>query len=349
MEKGPRARTHQHASPSHIPGPLESQLAALMSKIVFIEQSNAVVSVTPEDYNKLTTRVKRLKSEKTGLQKRYEEIWALRDSDAQNNVRIRDMLAKTRRDLAAMTKLRDDDLANLQAVRSKLSEATRQSDKAGGGGGGSGNGSNTPTLTPTTTTSNGRQSPSRGRPGSMFMERRNTTDLFAAAQAAALQQRALELEKRNADLVTQIEALKGGEGGGGGGGGGGGANLEALNSLVAHQAWKEEVEKLEHTIKSRDAEISRLRNSAPVITAAPTPAPRAAPQALAGNGPAAVDFQRVEMLHEEHAMYRERMGGKLQALRSEKEALQRELNRREDDCHGLEVRVQSLQRRVGGL
>jgi hypothetical protein len=49
---------------------------------------------------------------------------------------------------------------------------------------------------------------------------------------------------------------------------------------------------------------------------------------------------------EEHGAYRESVGGKLQALRSEKEALQRQLHAKEDECHTLELSVQSLKRRT---
>lgn len=111
------------------------------------------------------------------------------------------MLAKARRELEGMTKLRDEDLLNVQIVRSKLSEKTREIEKLRG--------------------STGRVSPARGRPSSF--ERRDTSDLFAVAKAAALQQRVLELEKVNADLLSQNSTLKGG------------ASIDDLNRLTAHQ------------------------------------------------------------------------------------------------------------------
>lgn len=284
---------------SHVPGPLESQLAALMSKIIFMERKNPVASVTPDEYQDMAKRLKALEEEKKAWTKRHEAIWALRDEDVENNIKIRGMLAKARRELEGMTKLRDEDLINVQVVRVKLAEATRQLERL--------------------QSQNGRSSPSRGRPGSMILERRDTTDLFAAAKAAALEQRALSLEKRNSDLVSQIEVLKGG------------ANIDDLNRMTAHKAWKDTVNDLEAKLKAKDAEIARLRAGA--VGGAPS-------------GGAGVDWHRMEALHEEHASYRERMGGKLQALRSEKEGLQKELHRKEDECHALEVKVQSLQRRV---
>lgn len=283
----------------HVPGPLESQLAALMSKLVFMERENPVVSVTPDDYNEMKTRLEALEKEKKTWQKRHEALYALRDEDVENNIKIRGMLAKARRDLEAMTKLRDEDLINVQIVRSKLSDATRNLDRL--------------------QAQNGRASPSRGRPGSMMMERRGTLDLFAVAKAAALEQRALELEKRNEDLLEQLSSLKGG------------ASIDDLNRMTAHKAWKDTVSDLELKLKTKDAEMARLRAGGASAPSGSTPA---------------ADWHRLEAVHEEHASYREKVGGKMQALRSEKEALQKELHRKEDENHALEVKVQSLQRRV---
>jgi hypothetical protein len=104
------------------------------------------------------------------------------------------MLAKARRELEATKALRDEDLNNVLIVRAKLAEKTRELDRL-----------------QAQTGQTGRTSPIRGRPAS-YLERRGTSDLFVAAKTAALEQRALELEKRNSDLVAQIETLKGGAG-----------------------------------------------------------------------------------------------------------------------------------------
>jgi len=284
---------------NHVPGPLESQLAALMSKLIFMERENPVVSVTPEDYNEMKARLEALEAEKKTWQKRHEALYALRDEDVENNIKIRGMLAKARRDLEAMTKLRDEDLVNVQVVRAKLAEATRSLERQ--------------------QAQNGRSSPSRGRPAST-MERRGTLDLFAVAKAAALEQRALELESRNNDLLEQIQTLKGG------------ANIDDLNRMTAHKAWKDTVADLELKLKAKDAELVKLRAGGVSSSSAPSAS--------------SSDWHRLEAVHEEHASYREKVGGKMQALRSEKEALQKELNRKEDENHALEVKVQSLQRRI---
>ncbi|KAF2007388.1 hypothetical protein P154DRAFT_517132 [Amniculicola lignicola CBS 123094] len=298
----------KEVDPPHIPGPLELQLQSLMSKLVFMERENPTVAVTPSDYEDMMAELKTLREEKKTWQKRHEALFALRDEDVENNISIRIQLAKARRDLEGMTKLRDDDLVNLQLVRGRLADATRKLDQTGGSANGSGS-------------VNGRSSPSRARPGSMMMERRGTMDLFAVAKAAALEQRCLELEKRNGDLLSQVETLKST------------APIDNLNSLTAHKAWKDTVADLEGRVKAKDAEISRLRSGSGA--------------AAAVGATSGTEWQRVEALHEEHATYRERVGGKMQQLRSEKESLQREVHRKEDECHVLEARVQSLQRRLG--
>jgi chromosome segregation ATPase len=203
------------------------------------------------------------------------------------------MLAKARRELEGMTKLRDEDLNNVLIVRAKLAEKTRDYDRL--------------------QAQTGRISPSRGRPAS-YLERRGTSDLFVAAKTAALEQRALELEKRNSDLVTQVETLKGG------------AGIDDLNRLTAHQAWKSTVSDLEAKLKAKDAELARARSGA----------------APSGGS---TDWYKLEALLEEHANYRESVGGKLQALRSDKETLQKELHRKENEHQALELRFQTLQRR----
>jgi len=296
----------------HVPGPLESQLAALMSKLVYIEQSNPAISIKPEEYEQTMARLKALEDEKKTWWKRHDAIWALRDEDVENNIKIRvsvktmdqrktltnmsiqGLLASCRRELDATKKLRDEDLINVQIVRSKLAEKTREVERLHA--------------------QTGRSSPSRGRPGS-FLERRDTTDLFTAAKVAALEQRALELEKRNSDLVAQLGAPRGG-------------SIDDLNRSTAHQAWKGTVADLESKIRAKDAELERLRSQG------------------ASGGSGQMDWYRIEALLEEHATYRESIGGKLQALRSEKEELMRDLHRKENDCQVLELKVQTLQRRA---
>lgn len=73
----------------HIPGPLESQLAALMSKLIFLERKNPAISVKPDEFREMQARLKTLEAEKKTWQKRHEAIWALRDEDVENNIKIR--------------------------------------------------------------------------------------------------------------------------------------------------------------------------------------------------------------------------------------------------------------------
>jgi hypothetical protein len=73
----------------HVPGPLESQLAALMSKLIYIEQANPAISVKPDEYQEMQGRLKALEEEKKLWWKRHEAIWSLRDEDVENNIKIR--------------------------------------------------------------------------------------------------------------------------------------------------------------------------------------------------------------------------------------------------------------------
>jgi len=285
---------HSPAPAPHVPGPLESQLAALMSKLIFIEHANPTVSINPEEHEELRLRVATLEAEKKQWWKRHEAIWALRDEDVENNIKIRGLLAQTRRELEAVKALREEDLSNVQIVRSKLAEKTRELDRL-----------------------QAQKSPHRGRPGSFF-ERRGTSDLFVAAKTAALEQRALDLEQRNSDLVAQVAVLKGG------------ADIDSLNRYTAHQAWKDTVGDLEARVKAKDAQLTQLR-------------------AASGSNGGGMDWCRAEAVFEEHASYREMVGGKLQALRSDKETLQKELHRKENECQVLELKLQTLQRRLNGL
>jgi hypothetical protein len=317
---------------SHNPGPLELQLQALMSKLIFMEQENPTISITPSEHQALQSRVQILEAEKISWRARHEALFALRDEDVANTIKLRGILAKTRRDLEGLTKLRDDDLVNLQAVRGKLAEATRKLERfetaSSGSIGGSGRGS------PTST---------RGRPSSLLLERRDTTDLFAVAKAAALEQRTLELEKRNEDLLAQVKVLKASssatpnpedpEGNTG---------IDELNRVAAHKAWKETVADLNTKLKAKDDELTRLRAASAASPSIVAQAPLVPASAASGS----YDWHRMEAIHEEHASYRERVGGKMQRLRAEKEEVQRALNQKEDECHVLEVKVQNLQRRV---
>jgi hypothetical protein len=85
-------RTNERRSPlpaQHIPGPLESQLAALMSKLIYLEHANPAISITLDEHEALRKRVEVLEEEKKHWWKRHEAIWALRDEDVENNIKIR--------------------------------------------------------------------------------------------------------------------------------------------------------------------------------------------------------------------------------------------------------------------
>ncbi len=201
----------------------------------------------------------------------------------------------------------------MSIVRGKLAEKTRELDSL--------------QQQSITTTSGGRASPNRRRPTS-YIQRFDTTDLFTAAKVAALEQRTLELEKRNTDLVAELDSAKKGASSTTK------QSIDELNRKTAHLAWKDEVAALEAKLKAKDAELAKARSSG------------GASAAPAATSSSSVDWYRMEALLEEHANYRESVGGRLQALRSEKETLQRDLHRKENECQALELKVQNLQRRT---
>ena len=179
----------------HIPGPLEQQLAALMSKVVFLERENPTIAVSPEEYHGLQEKVTILEAERLQWNKRHEALFALRDEDVENNIVIRGLLAKERYDHESMKKLRDEDLDNVLVLRSKLAEATHKLQR----------------LETSSSSSSAVRSSStpRERPRSIVMERRDTSnDLFQAARNAALEQRALELEKANEALLERVANVR---------------------------------------------------------------------------------------------------------------------------------------------
>ena len=284
----------EQQEPPRVIGPLEQQLSALMSKLVFMERENPTISVTPEDYQALQAKVKALEAEKATWAERHEALFALRDEDVANNIRIRGLLAEERREHASMRKLRDDDIGNVITLRGKLADATRKLERSERSG----------LLTPT----------SGGRPKSTALERRDTTDLFQAAKNAALEQRVLELEKANQDLMSQLAALK----------------QDDVLRVAAHEAWRGTVSDLETRLKQKEEEISRSRSS--------------------GVGSSlSVDWNRIETMHEDHTRFREKMAQRMQQLRSEKEMLQKELHSKEDENTELEAKLEKLQHRLASV
>ncbi|EDN03202.1 predicted protein [Histoplasma mississippiense (nom. inval.)] len=206
--------------PPRIPGPLEKQLSSLMSKIIFIEQGNPTISVSQEEYEALGERVKILEAEKAATAKRHEAIFAIRDDDVANLRKVRVLLAEERREHAALRKLRDDDLHNVIVLRGKLCEAIRQ-------------------LTP----------PRRPK-SSISFERRDTSDLFQAAKNAALEQRTLELEKANEDLMGQLVA----------------ATQNTAFRATTDKAWRTAVDELESKLRQKEEELAEVRRSSVAST-----------------------------------------------------------------------------------
>ncbi|KAL1863399.1 hypothetical protein Plec18167_000493 [Paecilomyces lecythidis] len=310
------------AEPPRIPGPLEQQLSALMSKIIYMERENPTISVSPEEYQAMQDKIKTLEAEKAAMTARYEALFALRDEDVANLIKVRVLLAEERWEHANIRKLRDDDLGNVISLRNRLAEATRKIEileKSGG--------RVTPPRRPRSIVSiEGRNAivrESMERRNTLerrdTLEQKNTTDLFQAARTAALEQRALELEKANEDLQRQMAAMK----------------LEGPSPEV-EQRWQDRVSELESQLRQKEDELSQ---------ASQIQLPQQPPQPL--QPPTTTDpmtWNRIEGMLDENAKYREKMAQKMQQLRSEKEILQRELHQREDENADLEAKVEKLQR-----
>ncbi|KAI9705236.1 MAG: hypothetical protein M1820_005234 [Bogoriella megaspora] len=431
----------------HIPGPLEQQLAALMSKVIFFERENPTIAVSPEEYRTLQNKVATLEAEKIDWMTRHAALYALRDEDIANIIKLRGLLAAERFNHEGIKKLRDEDLQNVLALRAKLADATRKIQRLEGSSS-SASGVSSPVGARSST------SP-RERPRSIALERRDTSnDLFQAARTAALEQRALELEKANAELLAKLEkddrktdvsreqAWQGALGSE--------KEVKVLRAengelkndrLNGDKAWRSIVQALEEQLKgarsskedrkadverekvwqraldtekeiktlqkenedlkkdkvqgdkawravvsglegriknssapsvnltpspaishpaswsSATAQISSALSPSSTIRQAPTPAPAtiSAPAAspdstklTAIHNAHATLLKQVESVHEENASLRERMTQRVQKLRTEKEALQREVHAKEDDHAELERKFVRLQRKVDG-
>ncbi|KAK2805035.1 hypothetical protein FQN51_001130 [Onygenales sp. PD_10] len=282
--------------PPRAPGPLEQQLSALMSKIIFMERENPTISVSQEEYEALQERVKALEAEKAAQAKRHEALFALRDEDVANVIKVRILLAAERREHAAFRKLRDDDLQNVIALRNKLADATRKIERL-----------EKSALSPITPTSR--------RPKSIVsIERRDTSDLFQAAKNAALEQRALELEKANEDLMSQLAAV----------------NQNTAFRATTDKAWRTALDELESKLRKKDEEIAHIRNTSSSFSSS--------------SSSGGMDWNRMEALLDEHGTFREKTAQRMQQLRSENEMLHRELHRKEDENMALESKMKNLQR-----
>jgi hypothetical protein len=195
--KTPKA-THMSISESQVspstiysdhppPGPLESQLLSLLSSISLIERDRP--TIMSNDYATLQSQLSTLQAEKATWSTRHETLFALRDEDVTNLIKVRGLLADERRAHAEIRKLRDNDIHNVIELRGKLAEATWAIER----GNGSANGASFRL----------ERSPSAARQS----RGPESADLWQAAKTAAMEQRALELEGANKELRAQVEAL----------------------------------------------------------------------------------------------------------------------------------------------
>jgi len=169
----PRKDSYHHSA-----GPLERMLRDLLPQIAHIEHSEPTVMAS--DYSALQARVEALEAEKSTWETRHSALFALRDEDVANLIKVRGLLADERRAHDALKLLREDDLQNNVSLREKLAKATWSS------------------PTPPRTHSARSTLSMSGSPGGQ--------DLWQAAKTAAMEQRVLELEKHNEELRAQQKA-----------------------------------------------------------------------------------------------------------------------------------------------
>lgn len=183
-----------------IPGPLESDLLSLISKVARLEEGNPTAIFSNDEYLAMQERVKTLEAEKATWAARHEALFALRDEDVANVIKLRILLAEERREHEAMRKLRDDDLVNVLKLREKLADKTWKEEKE------KVTSQQSPVTSEARTAGTSTPPSASGRPKSILLERRSTaTDMWQAAKMAAMEQRALELERANADLLSKLE------------------------------------------------------------------------------------------------------------------------------------------------
>ncbi|KAH8689042.1 hypothetical protein BGW36DRAFT_365576 [Talaromyces proteolyticus] len=170
---------------TQIPGPLETQLLDLLSKVAALESSQPTVMAS--DYVDLQTRLSEVEARNASLQSRHEALYALRDEDLASTIKTRVLLADERREHEAIRRLRDDDLKNVFELREKLARATWAQQSS----------SSNQTL------EKQRTSPMTSKRQSLPQP--NSADLWQAAKTAAMEQRVLELESANSDLRAQLD------------------------------------------------------------------------------------------------------------------------------------------------
>lgn len=162
-------------------GPLQKQLLSLLATISTIEQEQPTVMAST--YMELEHKVAALEAEKATWLIRHEALYALRDEDLANLIKVRGLLAKERQDHDALRTLRDEDLQNVIHLREKLARATWAAAPHA-------------PVTTSIATAGKRSNRSSRAEGNV---------LWQAAKMAAMEQRVLELERHNTELRTQLE------------------------------------------------------------------------------------------------------------------------------------------------
>ena len=283
-------------------GPMSQLLHTLLGQISSLERSTPTIMST--EHQELQDRLNELERDHKRTTTQYLQLVELRAGDLENLIKVRDLLARERRDHAAMIKLRDDDLANVLVLREKLAVANYKISRAGfatgnaystgectsgpaiagpvmGMGGAVGN------LSPTTASTAGAR-----------LSMKQSDYLWQVARTAAMEQRVLELEAANKELHDQLTRS---------------ATTLSMPSMSTTMVQSSSSAALTSTTSSTLLADGQL-------------------------------IARIEAMFEDSLRQREKTATRMQALRSEKDMLQKQATALEDRNADLEAVVERLQR-----
>lgn len=289
-------------------GPMSQLLHTLLGQISSLEKSTPTIMST--EHQQLQDRLSELERDHKRQTTQYLQLVELRAGDLENLIKVRDLLARERRDHTAMIQLRDDDLANVLVLREKLAvanykisrvgfatSATFSPDPATGGGVVAppvlGMGGTIGNLSPTTVSTAGAR-----------LSMKQSDYLWQVARTAAMEQRVLELETANKELHEQLTRSTTT------------LSVPALSSALVQSS------------------SSSSSAAAAALTSTSTSSLLADGQLIA----------RIETMFEDSLRQREKTATRMQALRSEKDLLQKQATALEDRNADLEAVVERLQR-----
>lgn len=295
-------------------GPMSQLLHTLLGQISSLEKSTPTIMST--EHQQLQDRLSELERDHKRQTTQYLQLVELRAGDLENLIKVRDLLARERRDHAAMIQLRDDDLANVLVLREKLAIANYKISRAGfatsvafsstdpAGVGAAA----APALGMGGTI--GNLSPTTASTAGARLSMKQSDYLWQVARTAAMEQRVLELETANKELHEQLTRSTTT------------LSVPALSSTLVH---------------SSPSSSSSAAAAAAAAAALSSPSP----SSLLADGQL---IARIETMFEDSLRQREKTATRMQALRSEKDLLQKQATALEDRNADLEAVVERLQR-----